>query len=1220
MTFKRIWTFFVSLVFVWSVFIGSGLIDRKDLSASAETTSNPFVKVMAGNGDSFGITADGSLWAWGDNSFGQLGDGTTTKRYNPKQIIASGVQAVATGYYHTIALKTDGSLWAWGMNNNGQLGDGTIDNSNIPIQIIARGVQAIAAGFEHSFAIKTDGSLWAWGNNYAGQLGDGTDNNNRYIPKQIIASGVQAIAAGGLHSMAIKTDGSLWAWGNNYAGQLGDGTTTDRTIPKQIIASDVQAIAAGIDHSLAIKTDGSLWAWGDNNYGQLGDGTITQSNIPKQIIASGVATIAAGIDHSLAIKTDGSLWAWGLNNKGQLGDGTTTNRSVPKQIIVSGVQAIAAGVNHSFAIKTDGSLWAWGNNQYGQYGDGAITSSSIPHTVYIFLVPPIAPTGLTSPNKTDTEVYLEWITSLDATGYNVYIGETLLTATPITVTNYKATGLTPYTKYSFNVRAVNIRGESPPSNVLSVTTNILNIVFNIAAGNENSFVIKRDSSLWACGNNYYGQIGDGTKNNSYTLKQIIASGVKSIEAGSNHTLAIKTDGSLWAWGRNNYGQLGDGTTTDSYVPKQIIASGVKSVAAGSSHSLVIKTDGSLWSWGNNNAGQLGDGTTTESLVPKQIIASGVTAIAAGGFSSNAHTVVLKTDGSLWAWGYNYYGQLGDGTTINSLIPKQIMGNGVQAIAAGEYFTLALKTDGSLWTWGSNNGGALGDGTTTQCLVPKQIIASDVKAIGAGKMHASALKTDGSLWVWGFNGYGEVGDGTTIRRLTPKQIIASDVQAVSIGNGYSMAVKTDGSLWTWGSNTSGQLGDARYPIGTIPIQITEGISDNIAPIITISEYSTAPTNQDITVTASTNEGTLNEESYTFTENGSFSFIATDTVGNVTTKTVIITNIDKVAPIISGLTNGGSYNNVSIGFNEGTATLNGHTCSNGAIIRTSGSYQLIVTDEAENSTIVNFTINNTPYSYFNDKLAGIIPNTKLTDLESNINILSNETTKIFDANDNEIIGDSKGVINAATGMYVQIFEGNTVMSTKEIVVYGDVSGDGDINIEDLLQIKKHLLNITQLDDAYKTAGDFNYKGSISVSDLIILKKHLIGVQTINQTVAQNEGIAMQYIEFKGSSLGDPSYVSFPPEGDNHDLIATYKNNTNEIQSTILIVNVVQNGMVICTCYINKDFSPYEEFDFTHTIYIPSTNDGSIVEVEFILVDSLISMKTKHDTVKNSINNVR
>jgi len=337
-------------------------------------------RLAAGGYNSLAIKPDGSLWAWGDNRYGALGDGTTTDRHTPIQVL-TGVAAVAAGGIYTLAIKSDGSLWAWGNNNDGQLGDGTTTWRSTPVQVLT-GVAAVSANGGHSLALKPDGSLWAWGYNGFGELGDGT-TTNRQTPFQVLA-GVAAMSAGQAHSLALKTDGSLWAWGDNYYGQLGDGTRTDRSTPVQVLTG-VAAISASY-HSLALKTDGSLWAWGVNWDGQLGDGTTTDRSRPVQVL-TGVAAVSAGGLHTLALKTDGSLWAWGANWDGQLGDGTTTDRSRPVQVL-TGVAAMSAGWNHTLARKTDDSLWAWGYNWSGQLGDGTTTDRWSPVPVAGFGGPP----------------------------------------------------------------------------------------------------------------------------------------------------------------------------------------------------------------------------------------------------------------------------------------------------------------------------------------------------------------------------------------------------------------------------------------------------------------------------------------------------------------------------------------------------------------------------------------------------------------------------------------------------------------------------------------------------------------------------------------------------------------------------------------------------------------------------------------------------------------
>jgi alpha-tubulin suppressor-like RCC1 family protein len=260
------------------------------------------------------------------------------------------------------------------------------------------------------------------------------------------------------------------------------------------------------------------------------------------------------------------------------------------------------------------------------------------------------------------------------------------------------------------------------------------------------------------------------------------------------------------------------------------------IAAGYFHSLALNSDGTLWAWGFNGYGQLGIGTTNNSNSQKQIGSdNNWFSIAAGYF----HNLAIRSDGTLWAWGNNLSGQLGDGTTTNSNSPKQIgSDNNWVSIAAGYYHTLALRSDGTLWAWGYNGYGQLGDGTTIDSKIPKQIgFDNNWVSIAAGYLHTLALRSDGTLWAWGYNAKGQLGDGTTTKSTSPKQI-GSDNKWVSIaaGEGHTLALKSDGTLWAWGYNLSGQLGDGTIINSTSPKQI--GSDNNWASIAAGYYYSLA----------------------------------------------------------------------------------------------------------------------------------------------------------------------------------------------------------------------------------------------------------------------------------------------------------------------------------------------------------------------------------------------
>ena len=299
------------------------------------------------------------------------------------------IKQVSGGSSHTIAIKTDGSLWAWGSNSSGELGDGTTVGKILPTRISNdNNWDSVSAGYGFTLAIKNDSSLWAWGYNGGGRLGDGT-TVDKHTPTRIgNDSNWDSVSTGSYHSVAIKEDGSLWVWGNNSSGQLGLGNTTNRNVPTQVGSNtDWSSVSTSGGHTLAIKTDGSIWAWGNNDYGQLGNGTTTGYGVanptPSQIgAATNWASVSAGNGYTLAIKDDGSLWGWGHNNYGLVAGGfigTESSNYIPVQIDTdTDWSSVSAFSNHTMAIKTNGSLWAWGYNKSGQLGDGTTDDRNTP--------------------------------------------------------------------------------------------------------------------------------------------------------------------------------------------------------------------------------------------------------------------------------------------------------------------------------------------------------------------------------------------------------------------------------------------------------------------------------------------------------------------------------------------------------------------------------------------------------------------------------------------------------------------------------------------------------------------------------------------------------------------------------------------------------------------------------------------------------------------------
>ncbi|HEU4510285.1 MAG TPA: S8 family serine peptidase [Pyrinomonadaceae bacterium] len=342
------------------------------------------VSISAGNNHTTSVRNDGTVWTWGTGQLGQLGNGDSgigIRALTPAKVDdLQGVTAVADGNGFVYALKSDGTVWGWGINSGGQLGDGTTFDRARPVRVgTLTNVTAIAAGAFYGAAVKTDGTVWIWGS--TGGLGS-TNFVVNTTPVQLTGiDSVKGISAGGNHLLMLKNDKTIWAAGDNSRGQLGDGTTTNRPSPVQVAGlTNVSQIAAGgSEFSLALKEDGTVWAWGIHFNGQLGPGggNLNFDPHPNAIqvtgLPAGITAIAAGNEFCLALANDGTIWSWGSNSNFQLGRGTQFSQNpTPLQIPNFGnVSAVAAGAAHGVALKTDGSVWCWGNNFEGQLGDGS---------------------------------------------------------------------------------------------------------------------------------------------------------------------------------------------------------------------------------------------------------------------------------------------------------------------------------------------------------------------------------------------------------------------------------------------------------------------------------------------------------------------------------------------------------------------------------------------------------------------------------------------------------------------------------------------------------------------------------------------------------------------------------------------------------------------------------------------------------------------------------
>ncbi|CAN5489301.1 T9SS type A sorting domain-containing protein [soil metagenome] len=359
---------------------------------------------------------------------------------------------------------------------------------------------------------------------------------------------------------------------------------------------------------------------------------------------------------------------------------------------------------------------------------------------------------------------------------------------------------------------------------------------SITAGGYYSHTLCNDGSRMSWGYNLDGELGDGTFSNRAVPVQINSIiGITDISGGLGyHSLALRNDGIVFSWGANFNGELGNGISgpgITSNIPVQVSTlTNVIAVSAGNNHSVALKSDGTVWTWGTNTEGELGDGTNSNSNIPIQISSlTNIIAIAAGGF----HTLALKSDSTVWAWGFNFNGALGNGTNIDSNIPVQVLSaSSVISVKAGRYHSMALKADGTVLTWGQNGWGELGDGTFVNSPTPIQVPSlSNIKKISTAGLHCLALKNDSTVMAWGLNAYGELGNGSTSSSGVPVPVNAlTRVIEISGGGWHSLAKKDDGTIWAWGYNFNYQLGIADTINRDTPIQV-----NGLCSTSNISEY-------------------------------------------------------------------------------------------------------------------------------------------------------------------------------------------------------------------------------------------------------------------------------------------------------------------------------------------------------------------------------------------------
>jgi alpha-tubulin suppressor-like RCC1 family protein len=734
--------------------------------------------VAAGYVDSFALSSTGAVYAWGYNGLGELGNGGTANASTPTLVkLPAGVTAtgINVGFGHALASTSTGAVYAWGYNNVGQVGDGTVVSRVNPVLVkLPAGVTAtsVSAGYAHSLAVTAAGAVYAWGYNATGQLGNGTKTNSASPVKiNVGTSTITAVSGGQTHSLALTSTGGLLAWGDNAAGELGTGTAggTQTTPVAVALGTDkVTAVEAGATYTLALATDGSVRAFGDNTYGELGTATTTSSATPVAV------KLPAGASASAIAASDYGLTSFAV--VGRIATATT---------LTSNADAANAGQPVTLTATvtpTDG-----GGTVSFTSGDSAVPIPGCSTAVLRRVA------GVTYRASCSVSTLPVGTTAIGATyaGDALYQGSTaslgggqVVHAVEGIATNWghNASG-------QLGVGTTTVRTRPVVPNLPDATT-----VVQLTGDSVHSLAITSGGDVYAWGDNSYGELGDGTTTSSKVpVKVGLPTGVVPVAAaaGSGDSLLLTSTGAVYAWGLNTYGELGDGTVVNRTTPQLVglptgtVATGI---SAGLGHSAALTSTGAVYTWGLNNVGQLGVGTTTVNPNPAPVTLPGG-ATAAGVSAGYAHTLVVTIDGKVLAWGSNIAGELGNGTTTNAKSPVAVAipaDTTVTAVSGGYLDSAAVTSTGAVLTWGYNAYGELGNGGTTSASTPAAIsLPGDAVAtsVVASATSTYARTAGGAVYAWGDNSAGELGTGTQTSSPTPIAVqLPAGAKAVAIGAG------------------------------------------------------------------------------------------------------------------------------------------------------------------------------------------------------------------------------------------------------------------------------------------------------------------------------------------------------------------------------------------------------------------------------------------------------
>ena len=823
------------------------------------------------------LKEDGTVWTTGANTVGELGNGSSINSTVPTQVkidtntYLTDIRKIEVGTQHVIALRKDGTVWGWGLNTSGQLGDGTSNSKNYAVQVVSpdgseklTDVADISTGYDFSLAVMKDKTVYAWG--VGANHPFGVNSTGNQIKPVKMHDSYNVIQAQGQNdtSIVLKADGTVWGTGYNNVGQLGDNSTSTRAelTPTHNQTMDgaltgVVRITSGLHFTIALKEDKTAWVWGQNNQGQFGVATPTSSKYPMEFAGSNIQNIGTGPYATYIEDTDGNIWATGLNTTGELsiGNGKKTVKEltvVKDETGANNIPGVATlgrsmATTYGFALS-DGSVGITGQGTSGQHGNGSVVASENITKIEdgkisvddLYEIEPNETAKIQINRKENFNLNLvNTIKMPEATIQYTSQDESIATVSPDGMITGKSKGKT----------GILVRDETNNlecvANVIVGKRDLSNISKIVSADNFTA-LLKQDGTVWTWGNNSNGQLGNGKIENKNEIEpqQVLGldgigylNEVIDIAAGSNFVVALRKNGEVVTWGKNEFGQLGttNGTASNPVRVQETGGNNLKGaiqVSAARDHAAALKADGTVWVWGRNDYGQLGQNHKNNSIYALPVkdstgtgILRDITEVRVGG----AFVATVTKQGTVYTWGCGSYGRLGNGGTGHKLLPVLATGvNDVKKLVVGHYHVLVLKNDGTVWSWGFNRYGQLGIGAsstsssnanyqkTTQMQVKLDAshFLTDVIDIGATLETSYALTADGTAYGWGLNTEGEIADATIANKNYPTKMLRSykeeletkiaKLQCDSANSYTNYVIKADGTILGSGRNTSGQM--------------------------------------------------------------------------------------------------------------------------------------------------------------------------------------------------------------------------------------------------------------------------------------------------------------------------------------------------------------------------------------------------------------------------------